>query len=571
VPVEERPRPSTATQPALNATHRLGDVLRHPRAPIVALGISAAAAFVLVMYLGRGIGFYFDEWNFALDRRGHSLDTFLEPHNEHMVLVPVVVYKLLFAIVGLGHHWPYLAVLLVMHLLLGIGVYLLARPRLGPWPAVMAASVVLFAGLAWQNMIWPFQIGFVGSVLGGVWAFVALDRTGRRAELLACGALLFSIASSSLGVPMALGVGAEMLARGQRRSLWVAAVPLGLYVLWYLGYGESTITNQGVVHAAPWAMSAVAAAAGAVFGLGSNWGAPLAVAALAALAWRLSVGPPTPRLLGLLVAGVTFWALTGAARSVSQPPVSPESSRYLTFGVVVLLLIAVELGRGMAIVPRVLVLGGAITLLAVALGVPPLRDNAQQLRTITGTTDAELGAMQLVARSVPPSYLPDPKGSPQITAARYFAASRSFGSAGDSPKELLGDLSGERAQADRVLQEVVARLTPSAGSSEGAPPALEQATGGTPRQRKGCTTIRASADAPVVVMAVVPGQGIAIRAVGANGVEVKLRRFADAFANGPVGTIAPGQAQLLRLPADPSTQPYRVQLASQSGLAVCSA
>jgi hypothetical protein len=544
-------------------------VLRHPRAPVVAFIVSAAAAFVLLMYLARGIGFYFDEWNFVLDRRGHSLDTFLKPHNEHIVLVPVVTYKVLLAIFGLGHHWPYLAVLLVMHGLLGFGVYLLARPRVGAWPAAMAATLVLFAGLAWQNMIWPFQIGFVGSVLGGVWAFVALDRANRRAELLACGALLFSIASSSLGVPMAFGVGAEILARGRRRSLWVAVVPLGLYVLWYLGYGESTITDQGVVHAAPWAVSAVAAAAGAVIGLGSSWGVPLALAVVAALAWRLSAGPPTPRLLGVLVAGVTFWALTGAARSVFQPPVPPESSRYLTFGVVVVVLVVVELAWGLSAVPRLFWFGVAITLLAIALGVPPVRDNALLLRTITHTTDAELGALQLVPRSAPPTYVPDTKGSPQITAGRYFAAARSFGSAGDSPAELLSDVSGDRLQADRVLQELVARLAPSPGTSTGAPPAVEKASG-TAREVRGCTTVRPSAGAAVVVAAVVPAQGLRIRALGANGVEVKIRRFADTFDNGPVGTVAPGPAQLLRLPGDASTQPYRVQLASQGALGVCS-
>ena len=41
-----------------------------------------------------------------LDRRGHSLDAFLQPHNERIVLVPVIVYKILLAVAGLGHQWP---------------------------------------------------------------------------------------------------------------------------------------------------------------------------------------------------------------------------------------------------------------------------------------------------------------------------------------------------------------------------------------------------------------------------------------------------------------------------------
>ena len=165
---------------------------RHPRAPVAALAAVSAFAFALLMYLDRGVTFYYDEWSFVIARQGHSADVFLQPHNEHIVVAPVISYKALFAVVGLGHHWPYFLVLLVMHLLLGLGVYLLVRPRAGAWPAVMAAALILFAGLAWQNMIWAFQIGFVGSVLGGVWAWVALDRGGPRSDLAACLALLFA-------------------------------------------------------------------------------------------------------------------------------------------------------------------------------------------------------------------------------------------------------------------------------------------------------------------------------------------------------------------------------------------
>jgi hypothetical protein len=345
---------------------------------------------------------------------------------------------------------------------------------------------------------------------------------------------------------------------------------LVLYVLWYLKYGVGIITAQGAVHAAPWATRAVAAAAGAVFGLGSNWGAPLVILGVIAVGWRLATAPPTPRLVGILVAGIAFWALSGAARSVFQPPVAPETSGYITFGVVVLVLAAVELVWGVVAAPRVLVLGVAITLVAAASGLPPLRDNAVQLRTITGTTNAELGAMQLVPRSAPPTYMPDAQLAPQLAAGGYFAAARSYGFAGDSPSELLTDLSGERAQADRVLQELVGHLTPAAAGS-GAPPALEQAVGGSATQRGACDVVRRAGGPQAVVTAVVPSGGLVVRATGAQGVEVKLRRFGDAFANAPVGTVARGAPQLLRLPADASRQPYRVQLASPAGLAVCSA
>ena len=136
---------------------------------------------------------------------------FLKPHNEHISVVPVAIYKVLLQVVGVAHHWPYLAVLALMHCALGAGVFVLARRRVGGWAALGVAILILFMGLAWQNIVWSFQIGFVGSVLGGVWAFVALDRRDARGDALACVALVLATLSSSLGVPLAVGVAAELL------------------------------------------------------------------------------------------------------------------------------------------------------------------------------------------------------------------------------------------------------------------------------------------------------------------------------------------------------------------------
>ena len=441
-----------------------GRAARSPRAPVAGLAAACVAAFGLIMFLGRGVGFYFDEWNFLLERRGHSADVFLKPHNEHISVVPVAIYKVLLQVVGVGHHWPYLAVLALMHCALGAGVFVLARRRVGGWAALGVAILILFMGLAWQNIVWSFQIGFVGSVLGGVWAFVALDRRDGRGDALACLALVLATLDSSLGVPLAVGVAAELLVARRSRALWVAAVPIGLYVVWYLGYGVGDITGDGS-STRPRGRSARDGIGRGALRPRQRRGVPLTLALFALLVWRTAVAPWTPRLAGLLVSGAAFWALTGAARSVFQPPVPPDTSRYLTLGGVVLALVAVELLAGVVLAPpRLLWIGAGVVALAVALGLVPLRDNARQLRTITGTTDAELGALALAARSAPPDYLPDSNLAPQLHAGSYLALARSLGStAGDTPAELSGDLSGERAAADRVLQELTARLAPAPG------------------------------------------------------------------------------------------------------------
>ena len=67
----------------------------------------------------RGSNFHTDDWSFVLDRAGHSPGVFLEPHNEHLSLVPIAIYKTLFELFGLGHYLPFTLVLVAVNLLCG--------------------------------------------------------------------------------------------------------------------------------------------------------------------------------------------------------------------------------------------------------------------------------------------------------------------------------------------------------------------------------------------------------------------------------------------------------------------
>ena len=536
------------------------------------LGLLSLVAFVVILVLGRDMTFYYDEWNFVLGRAGHSADVFLKPHNEHISVVPVLVYKVLFNTVGLEHHWPYLAVLALMHIALGICVFVLARRRVGPWAALIVTALLLFMGLAWENMVWAFQIGFVGSVLGGVAALVALDTPGRRSDILACVALVFSIVCSTLGVPLALGVGAELLAQRRRSALWVPLVPLVLYGIWYLGYGVSTITREGLLHAAGWAVSAAENAAGAPFGVGADWGVVLLLIAILAVGRRLAIGPPpTPRLLNLAVAGIAFWLLTGAARSVLPLLATPNQSRYLTLGAIVFLLGAVELLRDTIIPPRLLVYATGIAVICVWMGCSTLLDQAKVLRVSSESTTAALGALQLSPGPVPPGYMPDP-ANPQILAGPYRSAVRNYDSdPADSPQEIRAASNAARTQADRVFTDLDVSVAPATAArvNAAAPPKLEAVTGST-QTRRGCLVVQPQNGAAVATLTV-PQPGLLVRASAGAPVGIGVRRYADGFGPSALATVAPGAASVLSVKPDKAPDPYQAQLSSSGGLTVCTA
>ena len=502
----------------------------------------AVLAFAGIMVAGRRIDIFFDEWSFVLDRRAWTASAFLHPHNEHISVLPVLVYKLWFATFGLAHHWMLRAVLAALYVGCGVAVYLLARRRIGPWAAVAAGALVLVMGRAAQNIVWAFQIGFVGSVLAGLLAFLALDRPGRRGEVLACAALVASVLSSSLGVPFAIGVAAE-LAVARRRALWVPAVPLGVYAAWWLGYGRgtSTITATSLEQATTWAYDAAATAAAGAAGLSLEWGRTLLVLMVVAIVWQVARATPrvTPRLLGLVVVAVTFWGLTGAARSVG---IAATESRYITLGAVMLILVAVELLRGARPTRTALAVGAVFVLVAGLASVPWARDYARGVRGATGEMDAELGALTLVRSRAPAAYRPDPALAPQITAGGFLAAVDDLGSnPSDTAAQLPGDFNEERQRADRVLQDLALAASP--------------ATGAAPRS---CRPLGARA-----VEATVPASGLVLD--GRGRAAVRVRRFADDFVNPPTPVPVSGPTRL-RFAADGSPVPYRVQLSAAGGV-----
>ena len=144
---------------------------------------------------------------------------------------------------------------------------------------------MLFLGTAWPDVLWPFQIGFLGSLAAGIGALLALDREDRRGDVIAAVLLGGRARVSSLGLPL--------LARGRARGARAARPALALVDRrragralrgWYVGYGgEGTATTDNLFGSPGYVAEAAAGAAGALFSLGQDWGRPLAVGVLVAL------------------------------------------------------------------------------------------------------------------------------------------------------------------------------------------------------------------------------------------------------------------------------------------------
>ncbi len=292
--------------------------LRYARAAVVAAAVVAAA---VILWLARSYTFYFDEWEFILGAPAWSAASLLQPHNEHPVILSRLLYAALLSTFGLRTYMPYMAALLGLHVLNVVLVFELLRRRAGELVAAAGAALLVAIGAGWENLLWAFQVTFVGSVTCGLGALVLLDRgPGARRAAIAALLVALSVSFSGIGLCFGVAVAARLLLEPRRRADAAWLVPVAIAVAgWYAVYG------RGATPVGTYAANLAALPAYAVWGLASSAGglaglagAP-AIAVLAgaliaiAAAWRAR--PPDALALGVAAGLLGFYALTGLTRA----------------------------------------------------------------------------------------------------------------------------------------------------------------------------------------------------------------------------------------------------------------
>ena len=378
---------------------------------------------------------------------------------------------------------------------------------MGDWLGVALASLVLFLGMAWNDLLAPFQIGFLGSIAAGLAMLLVLERTGRRGDIAACVLLIVSLSSSGLGILFVVAAFVELLWRPDRwRALWIVVLPLVLYGVWYLHYGHSDAMRSNIPEVPTYTAQAAAGATASLLGLAAEWGVPLVVLLVVVGALRLARAPLTPLLAASVAGALTFWGLTALSRAQLN---DPDASRYLYPGAVLVVLVVAELARDVRLRPAAWVVVGLLVGGAALSGYGALRDGAAHLQDWSSYLRAELGALQLAGTTVDPNYQPDPLRAPDIRTGQYLDAIRGLGPAGDSPDQVRREGEPQRQTADQVLARTLGfGLGPApAGASPGSAPAVERSAGGTAAAEGGCLVFRPAGGGALLDMAL-PEQGV---------------------------------------------------------------
>jgi hypothetical protein len=207
-----------------------------------------AGALVFFWWVGRVQWFFLDEWDYLVTRDGGSVHDLFTSHNEHWTTVPIVLFRLLWNVFGLHTYLPYQSLTLLGHVAVAALVYLLIRrSAVNPWIALTAASLFALFGPGDQNIVWAFQITFVGALAFGLaQLYLAfhdgpVDRRDSWALVMGLLALMFSgVALTTLAV---VGL-AMLLRRGWQVALMQTIPLLVVYGTWYAFYGRDSGNGQ---------------------------------------------------------------------------------------------------------------------------------------------------------------------------------------------------------------------------------------------------------------------------------------------------------------------------------------
>lgn len=382
----------------------------------------------------RGQWFFGDEWAFLQGRSlgQETVTTLLRPHNEHWSTLPVLVYQALTSRYGLHDYWPYISVLLAVHLLLVHLLWnVLRRCGVSPTLAVGLPAAFAVLGAGSENLLWAFQMGFVGSVAAGVGAVLLVDHEGppRWRDVAASLLLVASLASSGIGVPMAVAAALTVLLR--RRSLLQAtfsvAVPAAAFLTWFTLFGRGATGVRPTDRSEPFELgslplfvyegltNALATSTGLLGG-----GAVLLLGLVAVVVRRpqLATGR-TAVACALALTAVFFFAFVGVGR-IGAGIEQAQSGRYVYISLALLLPLAgLALDAALERLRRPALVAAPLALAVLSVNLSALLGSAErQAEREDVIRGAVLGAVTLVADGEPLlQRIPEPDRSPDLTVS----------------------------------------------------------------------------------------------------------------------------------------------------------
>lgn len=544
----------------------LAGVLTSDRGVRGILAVAMALSAATLLFLSRDLYFWSDELDWLTYGSNYEPATLLGPHNGHLIGIPRVIYETVPRIFGAAY-LPFRALSAITIVICAGLFFVLAKRRVGSAWALPPTLLLLFFGSSPEVVVSPLGLPFSLAIAFGLGGLILLEDGGRGRDAAACILFVLSVASHTFGLLIVFGAGvALLLRRSERRRIWIAAVPIALYVpwwIWALRFDQGSFAASNLPEVPLSMVESAAATVGGLFGLTGSlgtdsevvetilavgFGAVAVAGAILLLAWSRHQGI-TAALVGFTATLLGFWF--AVALTVNELRL-PSTTRYIWFAAILLLLLLAEAFRGQRPAGRLVTVLVAVFAVALVGNVARLAYSVGGLTERAERVEAQLASIRIAGEAANPDFRPQsvaPRGSKDIvaTAGPLNEFMRAHGRLGLSDEELGAQPEDVRADADFTLASAL-------GVAAVPVPADEL---GEVRRCESAASAEGDVELPFGLL----------RMSGDGEGELLLGRFADS-ATVPVGPIANGTPSVLVLPDDEAPgEPWFA--AGAPGLSAC--
>lgn len=431
------------------------------------LGFGMVVSFGLAMWFGRNSWYSVDEQVWLTESADFSLGTAFSDHYGHLVLVPRVLYKLIFATLGTGY-LPF-RLLSLFAIFLTVALLFVVLKRRLPAFVALAPCLVL---LVFPVDPWNYLVGngffVLLPVACGLAALICLERQSRTGDFAAFGLLCFGILTCTFVLPFIAGIALVfLLTRENRHRAWIGLLPLAAYALWRLleGVATTTAANDGtdwvnLFQLPVWSFQAIGAILAALAGLnfdvsthapypsGGPAAPSLAILVVGAAAWHLrKAGPSRDLWLFLAILLALFTSQVLVSGEAGRGPAEP---RYMYPGAILVVLAGAEILRGIQWSRAGFIGIWSVCVVSLLTGGALLTRNTEWMKLWFDQARADITAISLLESTGNP---PPVSAQPRLRALPRYSGSgaEAYGFRGWSTTDLINGPAWASEQVDDFL------------------------------------------------------------------------------------------------------------------------
>ncbi|WP_243063477.1 hypothetical protein [Humibacter sp. RRB41] len=383
-------------------------------------------AALFLLYESRHQGLFYDDWSFVVPDQ----PSIWAPHVGHWSTVPMLLYLGIRGLFGLNLFLPFAVGVIVAQLGLATLVWrIMLKVGVAPWIATTASALICFLGAGGENVLWAFQVGFIGAAALSLIVMLLLmrERFGIGEAIGVVVLSILALATSGTSLPVLAGAAVVgIVYRGFWRTVALFVPGAVAYGVWFVVVALHTKGNdyhagglfQYLTQAPGYVLSMLAGGTGNLVGIAALGAVAFGVMVIWAIYRLPSASRKWTAAYACLLAAVLFAALTAYSRLNLD---AATSTRYVFLTTALMLpmgmlaLTALQKRLNLPVVGSVVVVA-----LLVAYNFTQLLPILQTRASEVAETSQEFAAAMHLIRSgegpTDPNLAPAARYAPQVTA-----------------------------------------------------------------------------------------------------------------------------------------------------------